>query len=157
MIYEIDSCLIKWLEEQPEKSGGIQQLNCFHTQGAGIALRIRQKYPQIYEADLKQGRRGDATKLGKFCVAEVSVDKFVYGYYGQYNFGMGKRQTNYEAVYNGLYDICAHATVNNIMKLGLPNRMGCMLGGGSWTVVRAIIEDIFGVWQNDLYICNYQG
>ena len=155
MIYELDICLLKWLEEQPEKSGGIQQLNCFCCQNGGIALRIREKYPIIYQADLKYGKRGDIGKLGKFCVAEATPDKYIYGLYGQYNYGMGKRQTNYEAVYTGLERIEKHARENNIIKLGLPRRMGCTLGGGNFTIVYSIINVIFESSPIDLYICNY--
>jgi len=155
MIHEINTCLIKWFEEQPEKSGGIEQLNCFHTQGGGIAKRIREKYPLIYNADLRQGRCADMSKLGQFCVAEISPNKFIYGYYGQYQYGMEKRHTNYEAVYNGLTAIKAHAAENNILTLGLPKNMGACLGGGSWRVIRAIIDDIFETLPIELYICNY--
>lgn len=157
MITELNTCLIKWLEEQTEKSGIIQQLNCFHTQGGGIALRIKNKYPSMYVVDIQFGRKGDITKLGKFCVTEVSLDKFCYGYYGQYNYGMEKRHTNYEAVYNGLKSIEQHAFENGLKLLGLPKNMGCCLGGGSWVIVRAIIYDIFEESPMKLYVCNYEG
>lgn len=138
--------------------GFIHQCNCFHTMGGGIALRIKQKYPEALKADLRHGRRGDITRLGKFSVVKAHDDKYIYNMYGQYNFGMEKRQTNYEAVYNGLMGIARHAITANVMRLGLPKNMGCRLGGGSWNVVRAIIEDIFdkdcGI---KLYICNYEG
>jgi len=152
MITEIDANLLEY-----PLDGFLHQCNCFCTMGAGIALSIKNKYPELYKADIQFSKRGDSSKLGKFSTVKCHDDKQGYNMYGQYNMGMGKRQTNYEAVYKGLYDICAHATVNNIMKLGLPRNMGCVLGGGSWIVIRAIIEDIFGAWQNDLYICNYQG
>jgi len=34
--------------------------------------------------------------------------------------------------------------------------MGCALGGGSWRVVSAIIEDIFESNPIELYICRYE-
>ena len=157
MIHEIDICLITWLEEQFEKSGIIQQLNCFHTQGGGIAKRIRDKYPSMYDVDVKHSRRGDRIKMGDFCVSEVSPDKFCYGYYGQYNFGMEKRHTNYEAVYTGLEKIASHAYINNIKILGLPKNMGARLGGGKWPIIRAIIDEVFIGSPMELYICCYDG
>lgn len=137
--------------------GFCHSCNCFHTFGAGLALRVKNKYPELYKADIQHGRKGDNTRLGQFSTIKCHDDKQGYNLYGQYNYGMEKRHTNYEAVYKGLYSICSHATVNNILKLGLPKYMGCRLGGGSWIIVRAIIEDVFGMWQNDLYICNYEG
>ena len=150
MINEIDANLLEF-----PLDGFMHQCNCFHTMGAGIALSIKQKYPELYKADTMHGRRGDMSRLGKFSTVKCHDDKQGYNMYGQYQFGMEKRHTNYEAVYTGLYSIYTHATVNNVLKLGLPRGMGCKLAGGSWIIVRAIIDDIFGVWQNDLYICNY--
>lgn len=124
--------------------------------GAGIALAIKNKYPEAYKADLQHGRRGDITRLGKMSVVKAWDDKFIYNVYGQFNFGGWKRNTNYEAVYTALLGIKDHATANNILKLGLPKMMGCKLGGGSWYIYRAMIEDIFTQWENELYICNYQ-
>lgn len=151
MIHEIDANLL----EQP-LDGIVHQANCFHTMGGGIARFIKEKYPEAFTADLKT-RRADISKLGTFSVAVLPSNFHVFNLYGQYNFGMEKRHTNYEAVYKGLYSICAYATSNGLTKLGLPKNMGCRLGGGSWIIVRAIIEEVFGVWQGDLYICNYEG
>ena len=85
-------------------------------------------------------------------------DKQGYNMYGQFDLGIYKRQTNYEAVYTGLQGIAQHALQANVIRLGLPKNMGCVLGGGNWSIVRAIIEVIF---DNDsgieLYVCNYQG
>ena len=152
MIHEIDANLLEY-----PLDGFMHQCNCFHTMGSGIAKRIREKYPEAYTADLKHGRKGDRIRLGSFSTVKTHDDKQVYNVYAQYTFGMEKRHTDYEAVYKGMYSVCAHATVNNILKLGLPRNIGCKLGGGSWIIVRAIIEEVFGAWQHDLYICNYEG
>jgi len=135
--------------------GFIHQANCFHTMGAGIALSIKNKYPELYQADIKHGRRGDISKLGSFSTVKCHDDKQGYNLYGQYNFGGWARNTNYEAVYNGLVKIKQHAFENNVFKLGLPKNMGCRLGGGSWRVIRVIIDDIFESWDNSIHICSY--
>lgn len=155
MINDIECDLLQWMDEQQGRVGIIQQLNCFHTHGGGIARTIKAKYPSVYIADIKFGERGDFMKLGKFCVAEVLPNKFCYGYYGQYNFGAWERQTNYEAVYNGLTAIKNHASENNIEVLGLPKNMGAGLGGASWRVMRVMIQDIFESWPNDVYVCEF--
>ena len=155
MINEVDICLIEWLKVQTIKSGLIQSLNCFHTQGGGIAKRIRDEFPSMYDADVKHGRRGDRTKMGDFCVAELLPDKFGFGVYGQYNFGYDKRYTSYDAICDGLTKVETYAVFNDIKQLGLPKNMGCTLGGGNWTIVRSIIETIFLQSPVELYICNY--
>lgn len=139
-------------------NGFIHQCNCFHTMGGGIALRVRQKYPELYEADVRHGRRGDRTRLGSFSTCKLHDGKQGYNMYGQYQFGLQQRHTNYEAVYTGLQGIARHAVENNILRLGLPKNMGCRLGGGSWRIVRAIIEEIFDEDSGiTLCICNYDG
>jgi len=42
-----------------------------------------------------------------------------------------------------------------LTTLSLPYNMGCMLGGGSWKIVSAIIDEVFKDSPIDLYICRY--
>jgi O-acetyl-ADP-ribose deacetylase (regulator of RNase III) len=152
-VIEVNADLLEY-----ELDGFIHQANCFKTMGAGIARRIRQKYPELYEADMKYGKSGDRDRLGTFSTVKCHDDKQGYNLYGQYNFGYGERHTNYEAVYTGLVGIARHAVENNVLRLGLPKNMGCRLAGGSWNIVRAIIGDVFdGDCGITLYICNYDG
>jgi O-acetyl-ADP-ribose deacetylase (regulator of RNase III) len=155
MITNIDKCLVQWFKEQTNNAAIIEQLNCWIIQGGGIAARIRQEYPQIYAADVKFGRKGDITKLGEFCVANVYPDKLIYGYYGQYDLGTNKRQTNYEAVYVGLTEIKKHAIENGINIIGLPKNMGSTLGGARFSIIERMIEIVFENSGIDVYICNY--
>lgn len=150
MIKEIDANLLEY-----PLDGIIHQANCFHTMGGGIALRIKNKFPQAYEADLAT-IKGDRVKVGSFSLAVLPSNFHIYNLYSQYTFGFG-RQTDYTAVVNGLEKIVLHALENGLKSLGLPKYMGCRLGGGNWQVVRAIIDEVFDVRPIDLYICNYEG
>ena len=126
--------------------------------GSGIARLIREKYPEAYDADLKSGTKGDSHRLGTFSVAHVlKEDKYIFNLYGQYNYGAMARFTSYDAIDRGLRKIETYARENHLSTLGLPKNMGCMRGGGSWTIVRAIIEDVFKDSSIELYICNYDG
>lgn len=154
MIHEVDANLLEY-----PLDGIIQQSNCMHIMGGGIALRIRNKWPEAYEADC-QTPKADPKKLGTFSVAILPSNFHIYNMYSQYDIGFG-RKTDYGAVVKGLEAIRDHAINNGLQKLGLPKYMGCRLGGGYWPVVRAIIEEVFG---NDglnsplsLTICNYEG
>jgi len=150
MIIEIDTNLLEY-----PLDGFLHQANCFHTMGGGIAFFIKKKYPELYEADVQHGPRGDVGRLGQFSFVKCHDDKIGYNLYSQHNFGGMHRNTNYEALYSGLAKIKIHSEENNIHKLGLPRNMGCVLGGGSWRVVKAIIDDVFDNWGDELYICNY--
>lgn len=150
-IIEVDANLL----EYPLDGFG-HQCNCFHTMGAGIAAAIKTKYPEAYEADLKFGRRGDTSKLGKFSTVKTYDEKYVYNLYGQYNMGTWKRQTSYDALCNALTGVKEHATNNLVKRLGFPRNMGCALGGGDWRVVYALLQSVFEGDDNfEIYICNY--
>ena len=153
MIQEIDADLLEY-----PLQGIIHQSNCFHTFGSGIAKHIREKYPEAYDADIKSGSRGDSHRLGGFSIGHsTKEDKYIFNLYGQYNYGAMARFTSYDALDRGLRKIEAYARENNLSTLGCPKNMGCMRGGGSWPIVRAIIEDVFKDSPIELYICNYDG
>lgn len=137
------------------------QANCYCTFGSGIAKTIREKYPAAYEADCKT-KKGDLSKLGTFSSATIHDGdrKFVIAnVYGQGGFGKrnhGGRDTNYDALYDGLSmlnkfmsESCdAHSST---LTLGIPYGIGCGLGGGSWKIVTAMLEDLFE--NNDCVNC----
>ena len=152
MITDVDVNLLEY-----PLDGFMHQANCFTTMGSGIALAIKNKYPELYKADVDYGRKGDSSKLGKFSTIKCHDDKQGYNIYGQYNFGGWTRNTNYEALCTGFAGVRDHAMANNIIRLGLPKNMGSVLGGGDWRIVRSIVEVVFEKFTGELYICNYKG
>lgn len=150
MITEVDANLL----EYPVR-GIIHQANCFCVMGGGIALRIKEKYPEAYEADLET-KRGDKSKLGWFSFAHnEEEDKYIFNLYGQYQFGHGQRYTDYTALADGFPRVIDWALKKGLTSLGLPKNLGCRLAGGNWNIVRVIIEESFKDSPIDLYICNY--
>ncbi len=130
----------------------IHQANCQKVMGGGIALSIRNKYPEAYEADCLLPNTPD--KLGKFSFADTYDGKTVFNLYGQLGFGHVYRQTDYEAVTVGLEKIRTHILKNKPNAVvGMPFMMGCALGGGDWRVVEAIIMSVFGELRLPVYIC----
>lgn len=150
MIHEKNANLL----EEP-LDGIIHSCNCLHIMGGGIALRIKNKWPEAFEADLKTPK-ADLKKLGTFSVAVLPSNFHIYNMYGQFNIGFGRR-TDYTAVVRGLEAIKEHAIDNGLKKIGCPKYMGCRLGGGYWPVVRAIIEEVFENSEIEFVICNYEG
>jgi O-acetyl-ADP-ribose deacetylase (regulator of RNase III) len=151
MITDVDVNLLEY-----EKIDALlHQCNCFHTFGGGIAYQIKLKYPELYKADIAHGRKGDHSRMGKFSFARLHDGKMGYNLYAQYNYGMGKRQTNYEAVYTGLEGIFKHAVDNQITSIGLPKNIGCRLGGGDYRIVEQIIYVVAENIPINVYICNY--
>lgn len=133
--------------------------NCKNTFGAGLALQIKNEYPAAYEADCLAAKEGRNT-LGNFSVATVAGGKKIINLYGQADFGTEKRQLDYEALYVGLEQIKILAEKalkeegrNN--KIGIPYKIGCGLAGASWTVVEAMIKDLFENSPVEIYIVEY--
>ena len=44
--------------------------NCFCTMGAGLALQIKKRFPEVYVADCKT-TKGDRSKLGSYTFADI--------------------------------------------------------------------------------------
>jgi hypothetical protein len=137
--------------------------NCFHTMGSGIARGIREEYPEAYEADVTQTKKGDPEKLGTFSCAEIQTPtrrrnprlKFIYNLYGQFTFGRDRRQVNYEAIYSGFQAVRSDIECGNDPKevLGINYKLGCNLAGGDWNVVLAMIHSVFDKASFDVLIC----
>jgi O-acetyl-ADP-ribose deacetylase (regulator of RNase III) len=130
----------------------VHQANCQHNMGSGIARFIRENFPEAYEADCKT-KLADPNKLGTFSYAKVKNPKypnigFIVNLYSQFDFSSEKRCTNYEAFASGLETLrdLALAKVKNPNKkytVAIPYRIGSNRGGGSWAVIKAIIESVF--------------
>ncbi len=134
----------------------IHQTNCFTTMGSGIALALKNKFPEIYEAD-QATKRGDINKLGTYTTIGVKHEriKYVVNLYSQYRYGLGSRHTNYEAMSRGLEDIRDSLVKNKAehFVLGFPYMIGCALGGGNIRIVQTIIEETFKDYKGDVLIC----
>lgn len=124
-------------------SGLIHACNCMHTMGAGLAKAVAERYPEALAAD-KKTLLGCSMKLGNFSVAETTGGFYVYNLYSQLYYGTRIRYTNYDAVCDGLTMIRNHAESHSLKSLAIPFGLGCGLGGGSWPVVNAIINEVFG-------------
>jgi len=83
----------------------VQGCNCFNAMGGGIAREIRERYPEVAEADMKTFR-GDYNKLGNWTEGYAwynthkgeNADNFVIvNAYRQYNMSAGEDVFEYVA------------------------------------------------------------
>jgi len=116
--------------------------NCFHKMGAGIALAIKNKFPDAYKIDLMTPK-GVRYKLGKtsseFCPNNKTGIRVVNAYT---QFYPGKEDP--EELYKNIYD-CFKQIIYLYQgkKIGIP-RIGCGLAGGDWSHVKNIIDEAIG-------------
>ena len=149
--------------ETPATVPIIHQCNCHGVMGKGLAKKIRARYPEAYAEDLlvhaKRCRGGvDPSKLGTFSTAVCLGGDLrrIYNMYGQLHFYGPGPKTNYDAVDKALRAIAEHAISLQCELLAIPYQMGCGYGGGTWHVVRSIINSIFTKdGMPDILICRH--
>lgn len=114
----------------------IHGCNCWCKMGNGIALQIKNIFPEAYEADL-QTVRGDASKLGTYSKAQIG-DLTIVNAYTQFNWG---RDLKLDALRR-----CFRAIKSDFAgkRIAYP-KIGAGLAGGDWNVISAIIcEELEG-------------
>ena len=114
--------------------------NCFCTFGAGIALGIKNQYPEAYIADCET-ISGDLNKLGKISFVET-ISPIIVNLYGQYDY-KGRRQGKIDLDYVALKSsLKLMKDKYSGKKFGLP-MIGAGLAGGDWNIIEKIIEEVF--------------
>ena len=101
--------------------------NCFCVMGAGIALGVKNKFPEVYKAD-KATLTGDIDKLGKHSFVTVKNNKgddlTVFNCYSQYHykFTNKKAPVDYDAIKKSLTLMVAEIKLNTnkVFQIGLP-------------------------------------
>lgn len=116
----------------------VHQCNCFHNFGAGIALQILKKFPLAFEAD-KTTEYGSKAKLGSisYCTIPLGRGFIIANGYSQFGCGVGRLQTNYEAVRRVFQKVKKEFSG---MKIGYP-LYGSGLAGGNWEIISKIIDE----------------
>ncbi|WP_305910547.1 macro domain-containing protein (plasmid) [Methylomarinum sp. Ch1-1] len=118
--------------------------NCFCTMGAGIALDIKQQFPEAYKADLRTNK-GERKKLGGFSHSVVANEYgkplIVVNAYTQYHYGRrftkGNEATDYRAIKKVFGKIREQF---GDLKIGYP-KIGAGLAGGDWSKIEPIIDE----------------
>ena len=99
-----------------------------------------------------------------FSIVDSIINKGIYNMYTQASVGEG-RQVSYEVFWKALKRVEQDLFEMNVNKheydgspppvLGLPYGISCGLAGGSWGIIKAIIEDIFLDSPIKCYIVKY--
>jgi len=115
----------------------IHGCNCFCQMGKGIALSIKNQFPEAYEADC-QTPKGDRNKLGTYSSATVSIIghgfTIVNAYTQHHCRGKGVK-ADYEAIRSVMVKVKQDFTGK---RIGFP-LIGAGLAGGDWNAISDII------------------
>lgn len=140
----------------------LHQVNCQGVMGSGVAKQVREKYPKVYN-EYKRWcdtvPHGVLLGMAQFVRTKEEYNTSFYGIlnlFAQDNFGYdGKCYTDYDALRNCLTYVrnclISHTTI------AIPYLMSCHRGGGDWSVVYKMIEEVFGCSDIDVLICEYNG
>lgn len=117
--------------------------------GSGIALQVKNKIPDAYQAYKQFEHKHGGLKLGT-----ISACYNVINLHAQDGYGKGIRHLDYEALYNCLEKAAAYIKQQGIERVGVPYRMGSDRAGGDWRIVSAMLETVFDP-RNNPYITLY--
>lgn len=111
--------------------------------GAGVALAIHRKYPQVFNQYVKYGR-GFGFKHGECITADTMNGKVVLNLITQ-TFEYKDRNLNYESMYTCLENVnhlMAHSrgtASTSYVKVAMP-KIGAGLAGGDWGIIERMIQ-----------------
>lgn len=124
------------------------QVNCRGVMGAGIALQIKNKYPEVYDAYKVFCNINTAKPpLGKSLCVWTKDNHCVINVFGQLGYGRAQQQTDYDALYSG-FAMAAEEIRNTFLDgnpcyqipIAIPYGIGCGLAGGDWKKVEEILK-----------------
>lgn len=117
----------------------IHGCNCLCNMGAGIALKIKNKYPEAYKADLKTDN-GASSKLGTYTMVNInrSGKSFVIvNAYTQYNWKGNGVLADYDAIRQVFRAIRKDFSGFRIVY----PLIGSGLAKGNWQIIKSIIDE----------------
>lgn len=139
----------------------MHQCNCFCVWGKGVALKMKDAFPEAFEAD--KITMPDKWKGGGFSYAEIKREnpmgvKYVCNLYGQINYGYGKQPTDYNLLQSALERALAFldGEYENQCSIAIPYMIGCGLGKGSVDTVVEIINNEIGRYNNKFTVTAYK-
>jgi len=117
----------------------VHSVNNQGVMGAGLALAVKLKYPNVYKFYRDEWERRGKFNLGEVQFVYVAHNKVLCNAITQEKYGRDKRYTDYNAVRETFKKIYLLARVDGI-PIHFP-KIGCGLGGGDWNIVKNIIEE----------------
>lgn len=137
--------------------------NCQGVMGSGIALSIKQDYPEAYQA-YKDYENDHGLSLGT-----ISGDMGIFNLHAQNLYNTPgtlshNRCVDYEALYvclerakSAIEGAMDNAIADYVPTIGFPKNMGADRAGGDWNVIEAMIKSVFDGSGIDVLIVEFDG
>ncbi len=120
----------------------IHGCNCQCQMGKGIALSIKQHFPEAYAADCLTAK-GDEKKLGTFSQAEIIRGPrsfYIVNAYTQFHWRGAGVKADYDAIRKVMRAVKSRFSGK---RIGYP-KIGAGLAGGDWEIIRPLIDEELG-------------
>ena len=126
------------------------QVNCQGVMGSGIAKQVKKRYPTVFEGylDFIEVRENDT--IGLASIDYVDDGRYIIQLFGQQNYDKSQRHTNYSALASALVNAVSQISdrsYSNLTSIGIPYKMSCGLGGGDWSIVTLLLEDLEKIYN----------
>jgi len=127
--------------------------NNYRGWGAGFVLAVSKRWPEPERA--YRSWPNETFELGEVQFVDVGSDLYVANMLAQVGYGRNTSipPIRYEALESCLHKVATWAASRNA-SIHMP-RIGCSLAGGSWSMVKPIIERALG--QHDVYVYDFPG
>lgn len=114
-------------------------VNCQSAMGSGVAKAIYTKWPLNKRTYHKYCSLFHSNMLGDLLYVPVSDEMTIINCFTQQEYGYtGDKFVSYDAIHTCFSDLSKQIPLGT--EVAIP-KIGCGLAGGSWNVVKAIIED----------------
>ena len=134
-----------------------QQTNCLGVMGAGVALSLVKRYPEILPSYQKYCEQPNKEIKGTVYFTHTHKQGIcVANLFGQVYTG-NIRDTNYEYIYRALENYLFEFAYKPQYILAFPKNMSSGLAGGNWNIIYAMIENLAKALnlENTIYIVEY--
>ncbi len=127
----------------------IQGCNCQCVMGKGLALSIKQQFPEAYQADLATAK-GDPAKLGTISFAKIdrpSASFVIVNGYTQLHWRGSGMKADYDAIVGVMRAVKSQFSGK---RIAYP-KIGAGLAGGDWErISKIILRELDG--ENHTYV-----
>lgn len=118
------------------------QVNCYGMMGKGVALQIKNRYPDIFRRYQDYCNEHKVKNLiGRLLLIPTDDGKVICNLFGQERFGYGKQYTDIAALSKAMNSLAKIVPTNE--PIAMPYMIGCGNGGADWNIVHQLIQDIF--------------
>ena len=116
----------------------VHQVNDRGYMGAGLALQIKNKYPNVYSSYRKHANE---QALGKIQLIKINEHQMICNMFSQRGISRTHKTTDYELMKECLKKL-AKLEQDTHITIAIPYKIGCGLAGGDWNIVLKLIQEL---------------